>query len=242
MTATTAPSWPADWWDAGIRPRARVLWRGVEAQHLVATMKLVDSLDEQAELERLLEASKPPLPPAGAGLHYLLNTPFRYRSPHPSRFRRAGEPGIWYGAEELHTAGAEVAYWRWRFLMDSDGLREGELLSEHTFFQARADGAALDLTEPPWNAAEPSWSDPVDYRACHALAGQARERGVQWLRYFSARQPAGHCGAVLTPQCLSLIEPQHRQTWVCKVTRSLALLIHDDDRLALAFPPDGVPQ
>lgn len=237
--AATAP-WPADWWE-GVQPLARVLWRGVEAQHLVATMKLVDSLDEQAELERLLEASKPPLPPAGTGLHYLLNTPFRYRSPHPSRFRRAGEPGIWYGAEELHTAAAEVAYWRWRFLMDSDGLRDGELLSEHTFFEARADGPALDLSEPPWNAAEPSWSDPDDYRACQALAGQARERGVHWLRYVSARQPGGHCGAVLTPQCLLLVEPQHRQTWVCKVTCTLALLVHEDDRLALTFPPESLP-
>ena len=60
MTATTAPSWPTDGSVAGIRPLARVLWRGVEAQHLVATMKLVDSLDEQAELERMLEASNPP--------------------------------------------------------------------------------------------------------------------------------------------------------------------------------------
>ena len=49
--------------EAGVRTLARRLWRGVEAQHLVATMKLVDSLAEQDLLEQILDESKPPLPP-----------------------------------------------------------------------------------------------------------------------------------------------------------------------------------
>ena len=76
---------PEAWWAEGERELVRVLWRGVEAQHRVATMKLVDTLEEQAELERLLEDSKPPLPRGTASLHYLLMTPFRYTSRHPSR-------------------------------------------------------------------------------------------------------------------------------------------------------------
>jgi hypothetical protein len=226
---------PAHWWADGLRERTRVLWRGVEAQHRVATMKLVDTLDEQAELERLLEASKPPLPRGAAELDYLLSTPFRYTSRHPSRFRRPGEPGIWYGAEELPTACAEVAYWRWRFLMDSEGLRHGELVTEHTFFQARARGRAIDLTRPPWSTREADWTHDHDYAACHALAAAARPRGVQWIRYRSVRHPPGHCGAVLDASCLALHEPARRPTWVCKVTARSALMVHEDDRLALSF-------
>lgn len=37
-------------------------WRLVEAQHRVSTLKLVESLAEQAILEDILEVTKPPLP------------------------------------------------------------------------------------------------------------------------------------------------------------------------------------
>ena len=228
-------AWQDAWFASGIKPASGALWRGVEAQHRVATMHLVDTLDEQAELERILEASKPPLPPAFAGLHHLLNTPFRYHSPHPSRFRRPGEAGLWYGAHELHTACAEVGYWRWRFLMDSAGLRDGELVTEHTFFQAQVQGAAIDLTRAPWKASALHWQHPSDYNACQALGAAARTHGVQWMRYASVRMQGGLCGAVLAPQCLSLNAHVPVQTWVSKVTASAALMLHDDDRLTVAI-------
>src|SRR5205823_11035591 len=53
------------------------LWRVVEAQHTASTMRLTDSLEEQASLDLVLEESKPALPPAARRLHYLLATPFR---------------------------------------------------------------------------------------------------------------------------------------------------------------------
>ena len=65
-------------------------WRGVQAQHVVSTMRLVDTPEEQVELERLLEGSKPPLPTMKAPKHYLLSTPIRYRPQHASRFSRTG--------------------------------------------------------------------------------------------------------------------------------------------------------
>ena len=65
------------------------LWRLVESQSAVATLKLVDTLDEQAILEAELEGSKPLVPASWAHLDYLLATPFRY-APYRtgSRFRR----------------------------------------------------------------------------------------------------------------------------------------------------------
>jgi hypothetical protein len=226
--------WREDWFAASTRSASALLWRGVEAQHRVATLRLVDTLDEQAALEALLDASKPPLPAAAERLHYLIATPFRYRSPHASRFRAAGAPGVWYGAKELHTACAEVAYWRWRFLMDSAGLRGGELLTEHTLFQAQVRGAAIDLTRTPWSAAAAAWTHPSNYGACQALAAAARSH-VQWIRYASVRRPGGQCGAVFAPQCLKLAAPLVQQTWTCKVTATQALMVHDGDRLAVAI-------
>src|SRR5690606_34600079 len=77
-------SWRAEWFEAegAIAPRQTLAWRGVEAQHVVSTMRLVDHPDEQALLEQLLDDSKPALPRAARGLHYLLSTPFRYAPVH----------------------------------------------------------------------------------------------------------------------------------------------------------------
>lgn len=213
-------AWQPEWVAASARPRRRLLWRGVEAQHLVATLRLADSAADQRLLEELLERSKPPLPATTRS--YLLATPFRYRSPIASRFRRANDAGAWYGAEELRTACAEVAYWRWRFLMDSDGLKGGELLTTHSFFRAQARGRCLDLKREPWLASGTLWRDPADYTACHSLAAVARAAGVSWIRYASARVAAGVCGAVLEPEALA--SAPGAQTWACRVTRGGARL------------------
>lgn len=229
--------WEPDWFAAAAPLRAD-LWRAVEAQHRIATMRLADSAAEQAVLERLLEASKPPLPPAARGLSYLLNTPFRYLSPWPSRFRAAGAAGVWYGAEHIATACAEVGYWRWRFLMDSDGLRDGNLFVEFTVFQARADGTAIDLTSPPWSAAQPLWGHASDYSACHGLAAAALERRIRWIRYASVRDPEqGLCGVVLDVGALSLPVPTLQQTWAARVQRNCVIFSHDDATLEFRAEP-----
>jgi hypothetical protein len=220
LSPANPPAWQGAWVATSARPRRRLLWRGVEAQHLVATLRLAESAADQKLLEELLEGSKPPLPATTRS--YLLATPFRYRSPIASRFRRAHDAGAWYGAEDLRTACGEVAYWRWRFLVDSDGLKAGELLTTHTFFRAQVHGRCVDLTREPWLAGVALWRDPRDYSACHALADVAREAGVAWIRYASARVEAGVCGAVLTPNALAAAAGQ--QTWACRVTRAGARL------------------
>ncbi|MEC9362852.1 MAG: RES family NAD+ phosphorylase [Pseudomonadota bacterium] len=173
------------------------LWRAVEAQHLVATMALVDDAGEQALLEDILEASKPPLPAECRHLHYLLQTPFRYPSPVASRFRRAFDAGVWYGAEQRATSLAELGWWRWRFVADSDGLERLPPVA-HTVFRAQVRGPALDLLVAPWIQAHERWMAPDDYEACHALAERARDAGIDLIRYASVRDPQhGACAAVL---------------------------------------------
>src|SRR3990167_11008373 len=74
-------------------------WQLVEAQHKIATRKLVDSLDEQAILEELIDTSKPPVPTLYLNLHPLLRTAFRYPPlKHGSRFGTFVENSIWYGS------------------------------------------------------------------------------------------------------------------------------------------------
>lgn len=214
------------WFDNGVKPRAAALWRGVEAQHLVSTMKLADTAAEQHLLEDLLEANKPAWPAQGAGKHYLIATPFRYRPRHESRFRVAGSPGLWYGAETLAVACAEVAYWKWRFLRDSDGLRDASLHTQHTFFEALIAGACIDLTAPPWNASAKAWTHPTRYTDCQRLANDARDRDVAWIRYTSARSQPGVCGVALTPSALSLEPGFAQQTWSCKTTLGSVYLRH----------------
>jgi hypothetical protein len=224
--------WEESWFASRTRAQ-RDLWRGVEAQHRVATMRLVDDLQDQEILEQLLEGSKPPLPPAAKGLHYLLSTPFRYPSPWASRFRVADQPGAWYGADEPATVAAEIAHWRWRFFVDSEGLRQEELVTEHTFFQARFSGLELDLTIAPWSTHRDIWRAPDDYAMCHRLAQASRQLqpASAAIRYESARREGGLCVVVFDPSSLSLPGPHLQQTWICKTTRSLVLLVHDAEVL-----------
>lgn len=217
-------AWKPGWFDTGVRVRSATLWRGVEAQHVVSTMRLADNLEEQRVLEDLLETSKPPLPPEAAGRHYLIFTPFRYRAPVASRFRRAADPGVWYGAEEIETACAEVAYWKWRFLMDSVALSGQALHTEHSFFQARTRGRCADLTAPPWKSAARTWRDKTEYSGCQAFAAEARNQNLAWIRYAAVRIPNGLAGAVLKMDALSLAEPFEQQTWACKTSRAGAYL------------------
>lgn len=235
---TNATAWNMDWFDGCVRVRTALAWRGVEAQHVVATMRLVDSSEEQALLEELLETSKPALPATQRPMHYLLSTPFRYRPAHASRFRRAHERGLWYGARSLRTACAEVAYWRHRFLLDSAGLAGEVLLTQHTFFQARLRGASIDLMAPPWNQCRDLWTHATSYAHTHALADAARARGLQWLNYESARDPGHACVVAFDPAALS--EPPggldaSRQTWHCKATAKAVMMTRGEERYTWRF-------
>jgi hypothetical protein len=196
------------------RTYAHLLWRVVEAQHTASTMRLTDSLEEQATLEAILEHSKPPLPESVQGLHYLLATPFRYRPHAGSRFRSAFEAGVWYGAEQLRTALAEKSYWRLRFLLDSPGTPELKPVG-HTAFRVQVrTRAALDLTRAPLAAEQADWSSKASYVRTQQLATAARAAGIALIRYQSARDPQdGACAAVLNPAVFGRSRPREQQKW-----------------------------
>jgi RES domain len=197
------------------RPWAGSVWRMVEAQHTASTMKLVDTDDEQNLLESLLEGNKPTQPAAAKNLDYLLATPFRYYPLRSgSRFRAITDPGVFYGAESVRTASAELGYWRWKFLKDATELGKLQPVA-HTAFSADIKTMIIDLRLPPFSSQAASWSHPSDYTATQALAQVARTAQVGAVQYASVRDPQpAWCLALLTPEGFAKPKPNPlMQTW-----------------------------
>jgi hypothetical protein len=191
------------------------VWRLVEAQHRISTNRLARDLAEQELLELLAEEVKPQLPPSARHLDYLLAAPFRYGHRRASRFRRADErPGIFYASEAEATAITEAAYWRLRFFSRSPKFQPPVTTIEHSSFSVTvASEKALDLSLPPFAADQADWTDPDDYTACQALAGEARAVGTQLLRTISARDPRGYNVVMLDPAAFATRTPRHGKTW-----------------------------
>ena len=201
----------------------RRLWRAVEAQHIASTLRLVANVEEQLVLERVLDKSKPAVPSAAADLHFLLATPFRYSSPIGSRFRAPADPGVWYGAERERTACAELGFWRWRFLIDSDALQAiGP--SPQTVFRAGIDGRLVDLTRSPFRRWRTEWAHPDDYGPTQDFARVARQAAIDAIRYESVRDPEhGAAVAVLGPSCFKPRKPLEQHTWFLTVRRAAVI-------------------
>jgi hypothetical protein len=201
----------------------------VETQYTASTMRLVDSLAEQSQLETILEESKPALPAGTERLHYLLSTPFRYRAPIGSRFRRAFDPGVWYGGEELRTALAEKSYWRIRFLLDSPGTPDLKP-TPHTAIRASIQARAVDLTEQPFVRDRATWTHRTSYEPTQAFGALVRNARIEAIRYESVRDPqAGFCAAILTPAGFGRRMPGAQQTWLIAVSRRLARCAKDEE-------------
>jgi len=188
---------------------------------MVATRKLVDSDEEQALLEDLIERAKPPArrEPEFEGLHYLLATPFRYPPlRHGSRFGTRAERGIWYGAETQRAAFAEVAYYRLLFLAGTTADLAPMML-ELSAFQAPVNTAAgIDLTRPPFAEHEAILSSPVSYAETQQLGQEMRRDGVEAFRYVSARdRERGINVALFSPCAFAARRPRVPETWFCVI-------------------------
>lgn len=209
-----------------IRPLRLTAWRVVEAQHQVSTRKLVDTLEEQALLEDLIDAAKPPsLPPR---LHYLLATPFRYPPLRQgSRFGGRYAPGLWYGSESAATAFAEVAYYRFVFL---EGTRAdlGTVTTSLTAFTARVrTERGIDLTARPFTAHRAVLASATSYVETQTLGDSMREAGVEAMRYQSARAEGINVG-VIAPAVFRGVVPRTLETWHSVATRDRVEFVRRD--------------
>ena len=239
----------ATWTPAALsRERRRLAgscWRVVESQHHASTMKLVDTVDEQAVLEQLLDDAKPPVPEACRGLHYLLFTPFRYGAPYPhgSRFRRAGlTPGVFYASETAATAIAEMAFHGLLFFAESPGTPWPANAGEYTTFSVGyKTKAGLALTRAPLDRDRALWTAPADYHACQEFAERARSVDVDVLRYESVRDPSakGINIAILACRVFASRRPLARQTWRVYLSAPGVRAMCDAPEPRLGFPRDA---
>jgi hypothetical protein len=217
-----------------------VCWRVVEAQHQVSTLKLVDTIEEQAILETLIERTKPEIPHECQHFDYLLVTPFRYGTPYPrgSRFRRPGKTlGVFYASESPETAIAEMAFYRLLFFAEAPDASWPINVGEYTAFAASyGTRRALDLTRPPLDRDRLHWTNPIDYSACQNLADAARAAEIQILRYSSIRDPRhGVNLALLVCTVFTSPAPTGRQTWRIRLGSSGVQAICEFPRTHLEF-------
>lgn len=220
-------------WDAcegtqHIQPIQGTLYRLVESQEQIATQSLVDTLDEQAVLEQLLEATKPAYPHTNHELHYLLKTPFRYPPLQwGSRFGRVYEPSLFYGGCSITSTLSESAYYRFVFIHTIQGKPpESPLRTSHTLFSVKYSTVhAVKLHQDPFDQHSSLLTHPSDYRATQQLGSDMREARVKAFEYLSARSSdAAHCVALYDPSPFVSNQPDMQESWLCETRPDYVLL------------------
>ena len=216
-----------------------ILFRLVESQEQVATNQLVSSLDRQAVLEDMLEATKPPWRKGTERLHYLLATPFRYPPlKHGSRFGKRSESSLFYGSLEVRTVLAEAAYYRFVFWFGMATPPMGKLDTQHTLFGARylAD-QGLRLQMPPFAQYRNVLSSPSNYSTSQEVGERMRSAGIEAFEFLSARDPEGGVNvALFTPKALASRTPVSQAPWLCELTGERVRFHASYDRSSHDFP------
>lgn len=205
-----------------IEPIKSTLFRVVESQEQIATLGYVDTLEEQALLEEMLENVKPPYPSHSDAYHYLLKTPFRYPPlTWGSRFGRTHEPSIFYGGKSLASSLAESAYYRFVFWYSMDAPPpKDKLRTEHSLFSVQyATPNGIRLQSEAFAAYSGVLKHPQDYLACQQLGSAMRVAGVLAFEYPSARDPEeGFCVGLFSLAAFKQKKPQDMSQWLCEVS------------------------
>ncbi|MFN2330055.1 MAG: RES family NAD+ phosphorylase [Chromatocurvus sp.] len=203
------------------RMLAGTLRRLVESQEQVATSRLVSSLTRQAQLEEMIEATKPALRPGTENLHYLLAAPFRYPPlKHGSRFGRRSEPSLFYGSLETRTVLAEAAFYRFVFWYDMARPPPEKLDTQHTLFGAQyRTERGLELQEAPFAQHEAVLIHRADYRQTQALGSSLRAADIEAFEFISARDPDhGLNVALASPAAFANPRPIFQEVWLAELT------------------------
>lgn len=134
----------------------------------------------------------------------LIMAAFVHLNPEGSRFSD-GSYGVYYAADSLPTAIAEVGHHRAIFLART---AEPEIDIDLRWIKADLHAAVHDLRSPveSGGAPDPRWRavhDPDDYAAGQSLGRSLRAGGAAAIAYDSVRAPGGHCVAVFVPRVLS---------------------------------------
>lgn len=224
---------------AQVGPIDGTLYRLVESQQQVATLGYVDTLEEQALLEAMLEDAKPPCPNDSAKLHYLLKTPFRYPPlKWGSRFGRRHEPSLFYAGLAVNPTLAETAYYRFVFWHSMAGKPPADRIhTQHTLFSARyRTDSGIRLHQAPFDDHRKTLRHPAKYRPCQELGSAMREAGVDAFEYVSARDPdEGACVALFSPLAFVSRRPLRSNRWICELSADEVAFKKDGTRNVTRF-------
>jgi hypothetical protein len=205
-------------------------------------MKVTDTLEEQEILEKIIEETKPPIPPGCEKLDFLLMTPFRYsvQNPNGSRFRRPNAPdGVFYAAQHSSTAIAETAFHRLLFFAESPKTPWPQNPGEYTAFAAEfGSKQGLDLTVSPF-ADHGLLYHLVDYSFSQSLANRAREAEITVLKYTSVRDPDRKANfAILSATAFAKPGLVDRESWKLHLDSNGARAVCEAPRVSIAFDRD----
>lgn len=183
-------------------------------------MGYVDSLEEQAILEELIEGSKPN--DRGEDYHYLLKTPFRYPPlKYGSRFGHRHEPSLFYGGDSIEAALVESAYYRLVYLTSSK-RKITRIPTEHTLLSVDyATASGVKLQDGPFQDYEAQLTDKQSCTVSRNLGSDMRAAGVEAFQYLSARSAEKDvCVALFSPDPFVTKKPTSLSQWLCETTTS----------------------
>lgn len=137
----------------------------------------------------------------------LVMAAFTHLNPEGSRFSD-GSFGVYYAADTLETAIAEVSHHRSRFLART---AEPPIDIDLRWIKADLRASVHDIRAPFTSAMPPAppataWTevyDPDHYGASQVLGRALRRLGVSALAFDSVRHPGGQCVAVFVPRVLA---------------------------------------
>ncbi len=130
----------------------------------------------------------------------VITYPYLPQNWQATRFSDGLSYGVWYGSLELQTTVYETAYHWYRFVTDSFGDEDREIVGERRVLDVRCDAILLDLRGK--ERAVPGLIDRRDYAFTQALGRYLHVQSQNGLLVRSARS-AGHNAAILRPQVLS---------------------------------------
>jgi hypothetical protein len=126
---------------------------------------------------------------------------FCYISPVRTRFS-AGNYGVYYAADSVDCAVAEVSYHQTQFLA---ATQEPRTLVTLRCYSATIGQPMVDIRGAAW-----AWAHDLDnYSASQALAADLRAQGAWGLLYNSVRFDGGECVAVLRAPAIDVPVVQH---------------------------------
>ena len=124
--------------------------------------------------------------------------------------------GVWYGSLDLETTVHETAWHWYRFVLDSYGGEDREIVTERRTFDVRCNALLIDLRGR--EALHPELVSRSSYAFTQQVGRYAHEQGLNGLLARSARSD-GSNAAILKPERLSNVRDRTFLTYRLNVAR-----------------------